>query len=476
MKRVVVILLTAALIAGLVGCPADPVHDPEPEPDPDRPVQYALAISSSEGGEVTIPGEGSFTYDEGTVVSLVVEAEEGYGFVDWTGDVDTIFLPYNWAQELGLATTITMSGDYSIRANFEPILPTQYKLTVSSTSGGSVTTPGEGAFAYDAGTVVDLVAEPEEGYRCVSWTGDADTIADVEAASTTITMNGDYNITASFVAQYVLTIDSTEGGRVVTPGEGTVTYDDGAVVDLVAEPWEGHKFLNWTGDIETVANVTAASTTITLEGDCAVTASFVLEDIYLDKMGPGLWALWVCPQGVEATVTEWGVLVNYDSNPRDCGGGFGAGGRTEYTLKGDFDIRMNYELITWPHTNGVRVALSILIPDVPDQWPSTFVSVERVCAGPPEVWLDNREVYLVNWNHSIPAIRTTGDRSGTLRIRREGATVSCYYGTAGDWSRLYRGVWSAADVYVQVHTWSHEHLYGGKEASVLLRTAEVLQP
>jgi len=64
--------------------------------------------------------------------------------------------------------------------------------------GGSVTTPGEGVFPYDEGTVVYLVATPNAGYRFVNWTGDVGTIADVYAASTNITMNGDYFITANF--------------------------------------------------------------------------------------------------------------------------------------------------------------------------------------------------------------------------------------------------------------------------------------
>jgi hypothetical protein len=46
--------------------------------------------------------------------------------------------------------------------------------------------------------VVDLVAEPEEGYRFVNWTGDVDTIADVEDTETTITIEDDYGITANF--------------------------------------------------------------------------------------------------------------------------------------------------------------------------------------------------------------------------------------------------------------------------------------
>jgi hypothetical protein len=74
----------------------------------------------------------------------------------------------------------------------------QYVLTIASTPGGSVTAPGEGAFDCNEGTVVSLVAEAEQGYSCVSWTGDVSTIADVSEATTNITMNGDYSITASF--------------------------------------------------------------------------------------------------------------------------------------------------------------------------------------------------------------------------------------------------------------------------------------
>jgi len=84
-------------------------------------------------------------------------------------------------------------------ADFEEIPSVQYDLSINSTGGGSVTTPGEGTFNYTAGTVVDLEATPDAGYRFVEWTGDVGTIADVNAAATTITMNGDYSITANFV-------------------------------------------------------------------------------------------------------------------------------------------------------------------------------------------------------------------------------------------------------------------------------------
>jgi hypothetical protein len=73
-----------------------------------------------------------------------------------------------------------------------------YERTISSASGGSVTTPGEGTFTYDEGTVVPLVATPDDGYQFLSWTGDIQHIGDPNATSTTILMNGNYAILANF--------------------------------------------------------------------------------------------------------------------------------------------------------------------------------------------------------------------------------------------------------------------------------------
>jgi hypothetical protein len=73
-----------------------------------------------------------------------------------------------------------------------------YTLTIPDTSGGRVITPGPGLYTYHAGETVDLVVEAEKHYRFVNWTGDVDTIANVTTAQTTITMNGNYSITANF--------------------------------------------------------------------------------------------------------------------------------------------------------------------------------------------------------------------------------------------------------------------------------------
>lgn len=61
-----------------------------------------------------------------------------------------------------------------------------------------------------------------------------------------------------------LTIASTAGGAVTVPGEGISTYDEGAVVKLVATPDPGYRFVNWTGNVSTIDDVDNATTTIVM--------------------------------------------------------------------------------------------------------------------------------------------------------------------------------------------------------------------
>ena len=104
------LVIMLALSVGLTGCGGVPAI-----------TEYTLTISSTEGGSVTTPGEGtgSFSFDEGTTVNLVAEADAGYHFVNWTGDVGTI------AHADDTATSITMNDNCSITANFAygPAIP-----------------------------------------------------------------------------------------------------------------------------------------------------------------------------------------------------------------------------------------------------------------------------------------------------------------------------------------------------------------
>jgi hypothetical protein len=232
----------------------------------------SLTISSTAGGSVTTPGEGTFVYAVNQAVGLFARASEHYHFTEWTGNVSTV------GNVTAASTYITMNDSYSIIANFE-LDEGYHSLTVSSTEGGSVTQPGEGTFIYPTDTVVNLVAKPDEGHQFLKWTGDVVTVADIYAASTTITMNASYSVTANFQTWQpepatLLTVSSTEGGSVTEPGEGTFLYPVGAKVDLVAVPDEGYHFTRWLGDVDTISDIYAASTTITMDTSYSVTAGF----------------------------------------------------------------------------------------------------------------------------------------------------------------------------------------------------------
>ncbi len=240
-----------------------------------------LNIVSTDGGDVTVPGEGSFSYGYGEVVDLFATNQTSYQFMRWEGDVDTV------ADIYSSSTNVTMEGNYSITAVFEMI---SHDLTVDSTDGGSVIVPGEDTFTYEYGTVVDIVAVPDTGYHFVEWSGDVDAIADPDSNETTITIHGDYSITAVFaIDTHSLTVDSTDGGTVTVPGEDTFTYDYDMVVDLVAVPDTGYHFVEWSGDVDTIADPDSNETTITIHGDYSITAVFAINTygLTVDFQGEG---------------------------------------------------------------------------------------------------------------------------------------------------------------------------------------------
>jgi hypothetical protein len=185
MKRISISLIIVTLIAGMVGC---------------GPVQNTLTIASLQGGNVIVPGEGNFVYDEGMKVNLLAVADEGYRFVNWSGNVYTI------GNINAASTNVIVNGDYFIMANFEAAAGVQYSLTITSTAGGSVTTPGVGTFVYNAGSVVNLAASATSGYRFVNWTGDVGAVTDVNAATTNVVVNGNYSIAANFALEMALEI------------------------------------------------------------------------------------------------------------------------------------------------------------------------------------------------------------------------------------------------------------------------------
>jgi len=247
---------------------------------------------------------------DGTVVATTIvvpttisEPSEDYGqcdVADWTDIIQVAAGDYH---TVGLRSdgTVVAAGIGAELYKWN-LGTTRHDLNISSTTGGSVTAPGEGVFTYGAGTVANLVAEPEEGYQFVRWTGDTGTVDRINARSTTVAMWGDYVVTAEFAMppiRYNLNVGTTAGGSVVAPGEGTFSNERGTVVELVAEPEEGYQFVNWTGDVETVADVDSPSTTVSIDGDYYIRANFAAVEVVGIGVTVGDWIK------VEYEVTGW---------------------------------------------------------------------------------------------------------------------------------------------------------------------------
>jgi len=264
---------------------------------------------------------------DGTVVAM---GDNSFGQCNVGGWMNITQVAAGWVHTVGLKSdgTVVAMGDNSYGqchvGGWILKVPVTYTLSISSTAGGSVATPGVGTFIYPVGMVVSLVAIPATGYRFLNWAGDVGTIANVNAAATTITMNADYSIMANFEAipsvQYDLTISSTAGGDVTVPGEGTFTYDEGTVVNLVATPATGYGFVKWGGDVGTIANVNvnAATTTITMQGDYKISAQFMagVKAARTETVTNGtVDAMDEAKTKVDVTGTATVTVARYEDNP-----------------------------------------------------------------------------------------------------------------------------------------------------------------
>jgi Leucine-rich repeat (LRR) protein len=97
---------------------------------------------------------------------------------------------------------IIASNPDIIEFRYDPCLG-QYSLTISSNSGGSVSTPGEGVFSYEHEAPVQITATAQSNYHFVNWTGTAVTagkILNPSIASTSVTVDGTYTLRAYFEA------------------------------------------------------------------------------------------------------------------------------------------------------------------------------------------------------------------------------------------------------------------------------------
>jgi hypothetical protein len=154
---------------------------------------YVLTLITNPVGAGTItvspaPNAPGGAYVAGTLVTLTATALTTNAFTNWTGDV----------LAASNRVTIAMDGNKTAIANFVPIIPPRFHLTIgiSPTNGGHVlVTPSADTNAtYAVNTTVALAALPEHGFRFSQWSG---------ATSSTnnpivLTITADTAITAQF--------------------------------------------------------------------------------------------------------------------------------------------------------------------------------------------------------------------------------------------------------------------------------------
>jgi uncharacterized repeat protein (TIGR02543 family) len=197
-------------------------------------------------------------------------------------------------------------------------------LTISSTEGGSVTSPGSGSFEYDSGTVVPVVAEAQSGWHFAGWTGtaaEAHQVADAALASTTVTMDDNYTLRANFESnQHTLTILCGPEGSVTTDilstvsaqtlaGAGSFVFDHGTELKVTVTGNGDWQFTGWTGTMASNQNPLV----FTLTSDERIEAHFALnaKTLIITASEGGT----VTRPGVGSFAFEQGVAIPVEATP-----------------------------------------------------------------------------------------------------------------------------------------------------------------
>jgi len=180
-----------------------------------------------------------------------------------------------------------------------------HTLDVTTVGGGSVSLDPPGR-TFRAGTSVELLAQPDPGWRLQGWSGALSGAANPE----TLLVASDLEVTATFqqIPDRTVTVTTTGLGGVLLGPPGGL-YLEGTEVLLVAEPAPGWRFVRWEGDADGSDN----PATLVVAGDQVVNAVF--EAIPRRTLGMtvvGSGAVTLSPPGGQY---DEGTVVTLDAVP-----------------------------------------------------------------------------------------------------------------------------------------------------------------
>lgn len=180
---------------------------------------YLLSTSVEPAGSgIVTPGQGEF--EKGDTVRISATANNDWVFAGWTGD----------HTGTGNSVVITMDRDKDISALFE-IKKFALEIQVDGEGTVSEMIVQQKSADYEVNTVVELTANPAEGWVFTGWDGDLQ--GDTNPAQLEITE--DMVVTAMFARDY---FDVT-----ISLGDGNGGHGAGSIsIDLVSGNRDGDRF------------------------------------------------------------------------------------------------------------------------------------------------------------------------------------------------------------------------------------------
>jgi hypothetical protein len=171
------------------------------------------------------------------------------------------------------------------------------------------------------------------------------------------------------------------------------------------------------------------------------------EDFNDNSIDPTLWTVEVWGSGPQLAEANQQLEIFFPGS--SSGADFGCKLASTFLLRGDFDVQVDFLLITWPFGNGVRMGFGIEEGGVP-----YHAGVERTSFGQDDYPWEPREVYCVDFPDGVHGITGTSDMIGSLRLVRYGATQTGYYYGSGEWVVIGTGPAPTEDVAIKVAAWS----------------------
>lgn len=192
-----------------------------------QPTQYQLTISVS-GNGATDPAEGTYTYNEGTVVQVTAYPTEGWRLDHWLLD----------SSDVGDANpyVVTMDGNHTLTAVF---VQEEYVLTINVSPEGSGTIILNNTGPYYYGDAVQLTAEPNTGWYFSHWEEEGIVLGNQNPI--VIIIDGNTSITAVFTQEIIqwwspywqyrrtITIDHTKVAGELTDFPVLIEITDGSL-------------------------------------------------------------------------------------------------------------------------------------------------------------------------------------------------------------------------------------------------------